>query len=52
MLNGKVIIFHLIAGLIKKILYKMDQNFLNHIIVLVEVIKLSQVCLILQQKLI
>ena len=29
MLNRKVMIFHLIAGLIKKILYKMSQNFLK-----------------------
>ena len=27
MLNGKVMIFHLIAGLIRRILYKMSQYF-------------------------
>ena len=29
MLNGKVVIIHLIVGLIKKILYKMSQYFLQ-----------------------
>ena len=51
MLNGKAMIIHLIIGLIKKILYKMNKSiFLNHIELLEETLMSKLIYLIMQQK--
>ena len=49
-LNGKDMIIHLIAGLIKKTWYKVVNIFLNHMNLLVETM-LKLIYLIMQQKL-
>ena len=50
--NGNTIIIHLIAGLRKKILYKISQYFLNRINLLEQTLTLKLIYLIMQQKLI
>ena len=52
MLNGKDMIIHLIAGLIKKDLYKRVNIFLNHMKLLMETLMSSLIYLIMLQKLI
>ena len=52
MLNGKDMIIHLIAGLIKKDLYKRVNIFLNHVNLLMETLMSSLIYLIMLQKLI
>ena len=52
MSNRKVMIVVLIAGLIKKTLYKMSEYFLNHIEVLEEMLKLNKIYPVMLQRLI
>ena len=49
-LNGTVMKIHLIAGLIKKILYKMSQYFPKTYNLLEETLMLKLIYLIMQQK--